>query len=166
MQFGPKINNVKRSDLIKMGRTVNVLRNINFNPTQFTVTNIGNGLNVSYKSTSSTDTFPWSKLLFGYSISGNVFTVFFGEIHFRDIIYNVAQTALIIAATNTYVYVELEWGTGLTYIRQTTTLATATASSSSYKKWLYLLTYTAPSTVAVKTIGHCGGAIDIMPVFG
>jgi len=165
MQLGPKVNNVNKSGLVSMGRTVNVLRNINFDNTQFQVTNIGNGLNVTITKEFG-DTFPWDKILFGYSIDVNIITILAGEIHFRDIIYPVAQTDLTIAATDTYAYVEMEWGTGTTSIKQTTDLATATTSSSCYRKWLYLLTYTAPSTVEIKTIGHLGGAIDIMPVFG
>jgi hypothetical protein len=110
--------------------------------------------------------FPWDKLLFGYSISGNVITVKAGEVHFRDKIYTAAETALTIAADLTYVYVEMEWGTGISSIKQTTAIATATASNACFRKWLYLLNYTAPASVSVKTYGHTGGAISIMPVFG
>jgi hypothetical protein len=114
----------------------------------------------------TTASFPWDKLLFGYSIDGNVFTVKAGQIHFRDKIYAVAETELTIAADLTYVYVEMEWGTGISSLKQTTTIANATASSSCFRKWLYLLNYTAPASVSVKTYGHTGGAISIMPVFG
>jgi hypothetical protein len=110
--------------------------------------------------------FPWGSVLFGYSIAGNVFTVKAGEIHFRDKIYSCSESALTIASNLTYVYVEMEWGTGICSIKQTTTIADATASSSCFRKWLYLLNYTAPSSVSVKTYGHTGGAISIMPVFG
>jgi hypothetical protein len=112
------------------------------------------------------DAFPWDKLLFGYSIVGNVFTVLKGEIHFKNIIYPVAEIDLTIAADGDYVYVEMEWGTGTTAIKHSANIADATSSSSGYRKWLYQLSYTAPSTVSVKLYGHMGGAIDLMPILG
>jgi hypothetical protein len=115
---------------------------------------------------SSGDSFPWDLLLFGYSISGKVFSVNAGEIHFRDVIYPVAKKDLTIAADGDYVYVEMEWGTGATSIKHSTNIANATASSSCYRKWLYKLSYTAPSSVDVELIGHMGGAIDLMPILG
>lgn len=120
---------------------------------------------IEYPSKAS-DGFPWESVLFGYSIAGNIFTVKAGQIHFRDKIYAVAETALTIAADLTYVYVEMEWGTGISSLKQTTAIANATASSSCFRKWLYLLNYTAPASVSVKMYGHTGGAILIMPVFG
>jgi hypothetical protein len=110
--------------------------------------------------------FPWDKLLFGYSIAGDVFTVKAGEVHFRDKIYTADETPLTIANDLTYVYVEMEWGTGISSIKQTTTKASATTSNSCFRKWLYLLDYTAPDSVSINTYGHTGGAISIQPVFG
>jgi len=108
--------------------------------------------------------FPWDKVLFGYSISGNIFTVLVGEIHFKDQIYTSAEADLTIAATDSYVYVEMEWGTGICSIKQDTDKTKATVSDSHFRKWLYQLTYVAPTTVSVKLYGHTGGAISIMPV--
>ncbi len=122
--------------------------------------------NVSRSGRRNATPFPWDKLLFGYSIDGNVFTVLAGEIHFRDLILSSAEKDLTIANNLTYVYVELEWGTNLCTIKQTTSKATATASNSSFRKWLYLLDYTAPDSVSINTYGHTGGAISIQPVFG
>lgn len=164
MQFGPKINSVSKSGLTSMGRTVNVLRNIYFDPRFFQTTNVGNGFNITYVGQSG-DTFPWEKLLYGYKISGQDVTIYAGEIHYRDVIYDVPETTVTIGADLTYVYVEWEWGTANTSIKQTTDRAVATASSQAYRKWLYLFNYTAPSTVTLKTIGNMGG-IDVMPVFG
>lgn len=166
MQFGPKVNNVDRSGLVSMARTVNALRNINFDVTQFKVTNPGNGIYISLVNSTTADSYPWSKVLFGYTISGNVFTAMAGEIHFKTTIYPVAQTALTIASDLTYVYVEMEWGTGITSIKQSTAIADATTSNQYYRKWLYLLNYTAPSSVSIKTYGWVGGSIDLMPIFG
>ena len=112
------------------------------------------------------DGFPWANVLFGYTIAGNVFTVVPGEIHFKEQIYGSGSTPLTIAADLTYVYVEMVWGTGATTIKQSTNKLDATTSSSCFRKWLYLLNYTAPSAVSIKTYGHTGGAISIMPVFG
>lgn len=108
----------------------------------------------------------WLKTLFGYSISGAQFTVLVGEIHFRDQIYSSAETDLTIAADLTYVYVEMEWGTGTMSIKQRTVKADATANDTHFRKWLYLLNFTAPASISIKTYGHVGGAISIMPVFG
>ena len=132
MQFGPKVNNIRSNGLVSMGRTINSLRNINFDPTQFELLNSGNGMCVRIAGNFG-DTFPWDKLLFGYSIAGNIFTVLAGEIHFRDIIYDVAETDLTIADDLDYIYVEMEWGTGTCTIKQTTNRATATASISDRK---------------------------------
>jgi len=167
MQLGPKVNNVTRVGLVNMGRTVNILRNIYFDPRQFQTTNVGNGLNVTYigQTGQTGDTFPWDKILFGYKIDGNKFTVLAGEIHFAKRIINCAETELTIADDNDYVYVSMELGSGICSINQSTTYSDTTTTDTTYKKWLYLLKYTAPLSVSVTKYGHIGGAIDIMPLF-
>jgi hypothetical protein len=107
----------------------------------------------------------FAKALFGYTINGNKVIVLTGEIQYEKLVYASAETELTIAADLTYVYVELEWATGTITIKQDTVKANATSSDACFCKWLYLLNYTAPSRVSVKTYGHTGGAITITPVF-
>lgn len=115
------------------------------------------------------DEYPWDKVLFGYTISGADITVMAGEIHFKKSIYTCAETdpALTVAADETYIYVEMEWGTGICAVKQTTVKSDATTSDSHFRKWLYLLDYDSDAdSISVKTYGHTGGAIVIMPVLG
>lgn len=174
-----KFNRIpRRTDkAIDLNTWTDVVRNsqktISFDATQFNIHDGPNGQLVSVVPT-STDNFPWDKLLFGYNIGKDGFIVYRGEIHFKKTIYPVAQydgegtnpPPLIINLDQTYIYVKMEWGTGITSIEKTTHIADCTANDSYYKKWLYLLNYKAPDSVSIKTIGHMGGAIDLMPIFG
>lgn len=110
--------------------------------------------------------YPWSQVLFGHKIAGNKFIVMAGEIQYTKSIYASAETSLTIASDLTYVYVELEWATETATIKQSTDKAAAMSSDSCFRKWLYLLNYSAPSSVRVKLYGNGGGgAISIAPVF-
>lgn len=111
------------------------------------------------------DTYPWDKVLFGYTPSGATLSVKAGEIHFKGGIYSSVDTDVVIAANNTYVFVQMEWGTGIPTIGSTTTKSEATTDDQYYRKWLYLMSFDG-TTATVLKYGHTGGAIVIMPVLG
>jgi len=66
MQTGRKVSNIKSADLVAMARSHNVLRNLNFDQSQFKTTTLANGVHVSLSSPSA------EELDFHFQLESNV----------------------------------------------------------------------------------------------
>lgn len=106
---------------------------------------------------------PWDLMELGYTISGTTFTALSGEIQFgKQTAYAVAEADLVIAADDTWVFVQMEWGTGISSWQQSTTKPVPT--DSHFKKWYYKVGYNATAgRIWVKRYGIL--IPSIMPVF-
>ena len=158
--------------------------NIQFDPNSFNVQNTSTGL---YVTKADQPSFNLDNLLFWYKFEPDPsqapstltrMRINRGEIHFRNQIITTPETYLTISQDKTYVFVQMEWGTFNVTISNTTNIKSATTDATYFRKWLYLVRWSAPNNLWLNTrndtplfingigIGHMGGAIDLTAAFG
>lgn len=179
-QFGVLVRPREQNKLID---AVNRLRKIQFDPKQFNVKERSDGMFISFRQ--QTSGLDLDNLMFWYAFESDPSSgsplikmrINPGEVHHATNIYTCAKTYLPIAADKTYVYLEMEFGTGLCYMKNTTVKNNTITSASCFRKVFYYVRWSTPNNLWLNTtadtpiwenfmgIAHMGGVIDITSIF-
>lgn len=101
--------------------------------------------------------FPWSKVCFGYSISGTTVTIYSGEVHHGiNAVVEVAEADKDFSALgNNDYYVFVEYTFGSTAVIATPNATRPVSDVAIFRCWLYIFTKSV-TTVTLKRVGHFG----------
>ena len=103
------------------------------------------------------DTFPWNKIVFGYTLALPVLTVLAGEVHHATAAVDiVAEKDLDFTGLNDddyYIFVEYTIGAGAAWANPNTTRPIN--DTTIFRVWFYVFTWADPALTR-KSIGHMG----------
>ena len=108
----------------------------------------------------------WSRVLFGFTLSGTTATIYAGEIAYNQTLVAVAETDLTIAAPDSIAYVQMAWETGAATVRVTTTPANTISDATYYRTALHGFDKISTGNVRHTKLFHVGRITLTGQLFG